>query len=215
MPTPGSTLSDLLSAPLEELLVYLGDGIGRSQAALDRHSIEIQRLIDEDPVLGQYGLEATWYQIPTTQLELKIAVQMQHPAAALGPPPPQPPVELLRPVFGALPRLWAQPVNARFQNQFSYDVQAASTVTLSIVAVPPPGAAAAATPTRTAAEVLALPEVGALLSSAAGVRTSVNFNPGARAWYVLQTTEQDGQTQPVVLVKVDDETGRILKSAQG
>ena len=34
-------IADLLSAPLEELLVSLGRGIGRSQAELDRHAIEI------------------------------------------------------------------------------------------------------------------------------------------------------------------------------
>ena len=212
-PQPADQVADLLSTPLEELLVALGEGIGRSQAALDRYSIETQRLIDEDPVLAQYGIEATWYQIPSTQLELKVAVQMQNPAAAALPPAPVPDMALVRPELGGLPRLWVQPVNARYQNQFSYDVQAASTVTLSIVAVPPPGPATATTPTLSAPDVLALPAVKALLVSDAGARTNVNFNPGARAWYVLQTKETDGQTQLLVLVKVDDETGKILKQA--
>ena len=210
-PQPADQVADLLSTPLEELLVALGEGIGRSQAALDRYSIETQRLIDEDPVLAQYGLEATWYQIPSTQLELKVAVQMQNPAAAALPAAPVPDTTLVRPELGRLPRLWVQPVNARFQNQFSYDVQAASTVTLSIVAVPPPGPATATTPTLSTAEVLALPAVQSLLGSDADARTTVNFNPGGRAWYVLQTKEKDGQTQLLVLVKVDDETGKILK----
>jgi len=214
VPTPPdpapSQLADLLSVPLEELLVALGEGIGRSQAALDRYSIETQRLIDEDPVLAQYGLEATWYQIPSTQLELKVAVQVQS-ATSSSDAGPVPRTDLVRPELGRLPKLWLQPVNARFQNQFSYDVQAASTVSLSIVAVPPPGPAAASTPTRSADEVLALPAVQKALVSDADARTTVNFNPGGRAWYVLQTKEQGGQTTLLVLVKVDDETGAILK----
>ena len=199
-----------MSAPLEELIVSLGEGIGRSQAALDRYSIETQRMIDEDPVLAQYGLDATWFQMPSAQLELKVAVHMENTVAASD-PRPQPEMELLRPELGRLPRLWLQPVNARFQNQFSYDVQAASVVTLSIVAVPPPGPAAAATPTRSAPDVLALPAVQKLLVSDQEARTTVNFNPGQRAWYVLQTKEQDGSTELLLLVKVDDETGSILK----
>jgi hypothetical protein len=201
-------LGDLLATPLEELLVALGEGIGRSQAALDRHSIETQRLIDEDPVLAQYGIEATWYQIPSTQLDLKVAVQMEHVAAGAQ---PSPGTDVLRPALGQLPRLWVQPVNARFQNQFAYDVQAASTVSLSIVAVPPPGAASASTPTKSADEVLALPAVKAALSTDGDIRTTVNFNPGARAWYVLQTKEKDGETTLLTLLKIDDESGTIVK----
>jgi len=50
-----SEVAELLSVPLEQMLSSLGRGIGEAQSALDRHSVDIQRLIDEDPVLGQYG----------------------------------------------------------------------------------------------------------------------------------------------------------------
>jgi hypothetical protein len=211
-------IAELISTPLEELIASLGAGIGRSQSELDRHSLEIQRLIDEDPVLSRYGLEATWYQIPTTDLELKIAVTMQAQTRPAVPEAPsgRPTVETeLRAgrILPKLPRLWIQPVNARFQNQFSYDTQAASTVKLSIVAVPPSGEAAAGRPTRTEAEVLeaARPH---LMADAAGnltPRVTVNFNPGAGAWYVLQTSEADDAVTLERLVKVDDETLAVLK----
>jgi hypothetical protein len=41
---------ELISTTVEELLASLGSGIGRAQAELDRHSIEIQKQILEDPV---------------------------------------------------------------------------------------------------------------------------------------------------------------------
>jgi hypothetical protein len=206
-------IADLLSAPLEELLVALGSGIGRSQAEMDRHSIEIQRLIDEDPVLSQYGLEATWYQIPTTELELKVAVAMEQEEQE-GPTPAAPiPGQLLR----AAPKLWLQPVNARYTNQFSYDVQAASTVKLSVVAVPPPGSATATRPVLTSEQALgaAGPHLFKEADGTPSPRVTINFNPGARAWYVVQTSETDDVVELRALVKVDDETGEVLKHTGG
>ena len=204
-------IADLISTPLEELLVALGSGIGRSQAALDRHSIEIQRLIAEDPVLSQYGLEATWYQIPTTQLELKIAVAIEQPAS-----PPTPPSSTGG-LFTKLPVIWAQPVNARYVNQFAYDINAASTVTLSIVAVPPPGSATAVQPTMQEADVLAAATPHLFLDAAGAVapRLTINFNPGARAWFVTQTDETTDPPTLRSLVRVDDQTGTVLSHSGG
>jgi hypothetical protein len=207
---PARQIADLLSAPLEEILVALGSGIGRSQTALDRHSIELQERIDSDPDLAHYGLEATWYQIPSTELELKVSVAMQEhreeqSAAAAGPLSQK-----------GLPRLWIQPVNARFQNQFAYDVNAASTVKLTIVPVPPTGAAASATSSMTRTE--ALEQVADRLERAGDAfagRVSVNYNPAARAWYVVQTIERDGEPQLIASAKVDDETGQVTDLGKG
>jgi len=208
--TPAQQIADLISTPLEELLVALGSGIGRAQAELDRHSIEIQKLILEDPVLSQYGLEATWYQIPKTELELKIAVALEQPA------PKAEPSRVAGVIKKPLPRLWAQPVNARYTNQFSYDIQAASTVKLSVVAVPPPGAAALAPAlTEEAALAAALPHLFTDAQGRPEPRVTLNFNGGARAWYVVQTAEQDGTVILRALVKVDDETGRVLEHRGG
>ena len=187
-------IGDLLSTPLEDLLIALGSGIGQSQAELDRHSIEIQRLIDEDPTLAQYGLEATWYQIPRTEVEVKIAVAME---------------QQTRSTAGALPdggptraRLWVQPVNATVSNLLGFDVQAASTVKLNVVAVPPPGHVGSATPSHTREEAIA----AAKLSDDPNLRISANFNPGALAWFVRQTDERPTPPSLVTLVRVDDET---------
>jgi hypothetical protein len=208
MPEPADQIAELLSVPLEQLLTALGRGIGAAQAALDRHSIEIQQLVDSDPVLGQYGLQASWYQIPTTQLELKIAVALEQPADTTPVTEIDPTLGLLRP----LPRLWAQPVNARYANQFNYDVQASSTISLSVVPVPPPAAVLTARPTHTADDVLAVVR-DRLVTTDDGVRgrVSINFNPLARSWFVLQTDEDGPQTFLVKLLRVDDETLAITR----
>jgi hypothetical protein len=216
-------IADLISTPLEALVVALGSGIGRSQAELDRHSIETQRRIDEDPVLFQYGLQATWYRIPTTELELKVSVAMERQEPTPTPAGPAPaPIEPIGPLIGGrlfgtlLPRLHVQPVSARFQNQFSYDTTAASTVTLTIAAVPPPGEAAAGTPTRTEAEIMDTADDHLVdATGKTGVRVTVNYNPGARAWYVVQTQEENDTVTSLTLIKIDDASGEIVKQVGG
>ncbi len=209
-------IAELLSTPLEQLLVSLGSGIGRAQAELDRHAIATQEMIDEHEVLSQYGLEATWYQIPSTQLELKMSIAMELPSK-----PPAPPVGetvLGLPHWLQLPRLWAQPVNARFVNQFGFDVQAASTVTLQIVAVPPPGPARGGEPasTRDAIFAVARPYLFPKedTTQAPSGRVTINFNAGAGAWYVVQSEESEGTVTLRALVKIDDASQAVLKQEE-
>ena len=211
----GSTaqkVADLLSTPMEQLLVALGAGIGQAQKELDRHSIEIQKQILEDPVLSQYGLEATWYQIPKTDLELKIAIAMEQPET----PPPDRPVLVGGVKQKALVRLWAQPVNARYTNQFSFELQAASTLKLSVVAVPPPGVASIK-PNLEESAALAAAKPHLFLDSNGNPepRISVNFNGGARAWYIVQTSESGDEVTTRAFVKIDDDTGNVIKFTGG
>jgi hypothetical protein len=207
MPDAADQIAELLSVPLEQLLTALGRGIGQAQAALDRHSIEIQQLIDSDPVLGQYGLMSSWYHIPSTELDLKIAVALEQPATqaplSVGGDP-----GLARP----LPRLWAQPINARYVNQFSYDVQASSSVKLTVVPVPPPASVTTARPTRSAEEVLAAVRDRLIfVDETLRGRVSVNFNPMVRSWFVLQTDEDGATTFLLKLLRIDDETLSITR----
>jgi hypothetical protein len=197
MTDPADQIAELLSVPLEQLLSALGRGIGEAQSALDRHSIEIQQLIDSDPVLGQYGLHATWYQIPSTDLELRIAVAVEAQSDTDG---------------TTLPRLWAQPINARYANQFGYDVQASSSIRLTVVPVPPPAVVTTVRAIHSAEEVVASVR-DRLVTSDAGIRgrVSVNFNAAARSWFVLQTDEDGPTTYLVKLIRVDDETLAITR----
>jgi hypothetical protein len=204
-------IADLISVPVEELLVALGSGIGRAQAELDRHSIATQTLIDEDPVLSQYGLQATWYQIPRSELELKVAV-------AMGRPPATAPT-LVAGIPRPLPKLWVQPINARYQSQFEFDVQAASTVKLSIAAVPPPALeAAAATPLRTREEVLARAEpLLVKIGTAVAGRVTITYNAAQDAWIVVQAREEeDGTVSLLTMLKLlDTEELEIVRQTGG
>ena len=211
--TAGKQVVDLVSTTLEELLIALGSGIGKAQAELDRYSIEIQKQILEDPVLSQYGLEATWYQIPKTDLELKIAFAIDKQESPTGNPSPLVAGVQKKP----LPRIWAQPINARYTNQFSFDLKGATTLKLSLAAVPPPG-------TTTVKPTLSEPDVlkaalQHLFKDAEGnpePRVTMNFNSGTKAWYVVQTAESEtGEVLLRTLVKVDDDTGVTTKLKGG
>jgi hypothetical protein len=211
---------EVFSAPIEGVIVALGKGIAEAQAALDRNSIQTQEAYDSDPQLAPYGLQATWYQFPRVDLQLKLAMTVTEDRTSTAQAAaPQHPIALAS-KLSAL-RLVAQPASAAFQNHFNYDAQAASTITLSILPVPPPRAADQSTvqPQLNPASVQSI-----ALASSAGfsvvkgpdgnplpspdLRFLVNFNAPARLWYVLQFDPANSAAQPVV-VTVDDATRTV------
>jgi hypothetical protein len=125
---------EVFAAPLESVLVSLGRGIGEAQRELDRSSLAAQAEMDADPVLSQIGAQATWFQLPRVELELKLALTLSEAPTSR---------EALAPA-GLLRRLKlvAQPVNAAYQNHFNYDLQGSSLVRVTVVPVPAPTAAA-------------------------------------------------------------------------
>ena len=222
---PLGNASEVFSAPIEGIILALGKGIADAQSALDRSSIQTQESIDSDPALASYGLQATWFQFPRVELELKLALTVTEEdgpvqrAASAAPAA----TALIAP---KILRLIGQPISAAYQNHFNYDAQASSTITLSLAPVPPPRANDPATvPPR----LTALAVQAAALASAAGFKTAtdssgktipvanlrfdVHFNGAARLWYVLQYDPANPSAKAVV-VAVDDATGsvRILGS---
>lgn len=213
MPNGQQRIAELLSAPMEAVIIALGVGIARAQRELDRNSIETQREIDQDPTLAELGLQATWYQMPRTELELTMAISMEEQAPgakALGQPLPT----VLQPY--RLKQLHIQPVNALYTNQFNYDVQASSKMKLTIVPVPPPAAETAVAPRLDRDTVIDLARPF-LVTEADGktlradTRLSVNFSGQARLWFVLQYRMVGTETQRVALVVVDDDTRQVVK----
>ncbi len=202
-----SRVTDMLSAPMEQVIVALGSGIARAQRELDRYAIDAQREIDEDPVLSEAGLQATFYQIPRAELELTIAIAMEQN------PQPAGNVRALGAVSVAqalaIRQIHLQPVNAAYTNQFSYDVNASSKLKLTVVPVPPPGAETAITPQMTQDKVMEIAKPNLVEDSTA--RLSVNFNGRTRVWVVLQYRLVGSDTVRLVLVVVDDQTGQIIK----
>lgn len=86
--TTSEQFGENFGATLEELIAAVGRGIGHAQIELDRSSIEIQKTIDADPVLSQHGVQATWYQMPRTELDIKAALTVQGTEEAQAAPPP-------------------------------------------------------------------------------------------------------------------------------
>ena len=229
---PLANAIETFSAPIENVIIALGQGIAQAQHALDQNSIDTQQAIDTDPVLSQYGLQATWYQFPTVNMQLKISLsitqdQSQQPApSVVGPNAAGPNLAIasLAPRY----RIIAQPLSASFQNQFNYDSQAATQINVTLVPVPPPksGDQVTTPPQMTPAAVQAV----ALASGAPFVTTKnaqgatvdaqgnvyaiiTNFNAAARVWYVIQYAPSNAAIIPVV-VAVDDatQTARIIST---
>jgi|SRR5579871_203603 len=232
---PLSTAVETFSAPIEQLIIALGQGISQAQQSMDQNSIQTQETLDTDPVLSQYHLQATWYQFPSVNLQLKLSLSISedqstssngsssNAAAAASPR-----LGLMSPIGLQNPvRLIAQPVSASYQTHFNYDAQAASTITLSIVPVPPPAAPDAVTvPPRmqpAAVQSAALGSAAKFVtakdakgntvpagtdSQGNALRFDVNFNGAARLWYVLQYAPSNPSVTPVV-VAVDDITGSV------
>ncbi len=212
-------IADLLSAPMEAVLVALGVGVARAQRELDRFSIETQREINEDPMLSELGVQASWYQMPRAELELTTAIALdeQEPAARAPAGPATPPARVLERY--RLKQLYLQPINAAYANQFAYDVQASSKLKLTFVPVPPPAAEAAVAPRLTREQVIDLAQPNLVNeadgSPQKGTRLVVNFNGQGRIWFILQYQLQDDETVRVALVVVDDDTGQVVKHTQG
>jgi len=83
-----ATPSETFSAPLESVIAALGRGVAEAQAALDRSSLRAQEEIDGDPELSRIGAQASWFQLPRVDLELKVSmtvVQDPQPQIAAGP----------------------------------------------------------------------------------------------------------------------------------
>ena len=215
---PLANAVETFSAPIEHLIIALGAGIGQAQRELDRSSIQSQEAIDSDPVLSQHGLQATWYQLPRVDLQLKLSLSI-----AQDQPPVQPGPAPGGAVVPYRARLVAQPVSAAFQTHFNYDAQAASQITLSIVPVPQPRAGDPVTAPATkkpedvqaaalgTGKFLTDPQTKAPRTrddQGNALRFDVNFNAASRTWYVLQYAPANPSVKATV-VSVDDVTGAL------
>jgi hypothetical protein len=233
MADPLATAVETFSAPIEELIIALGQGVAEAQKQLDQNSIAIQELMDTDPTMSKYGMQATWYQFPTVNMQLKMSLSItQDSTTSSSPDGPSPNLAggrlMATPFITPRYRIIAQPLSASFQNHFNYDAQAATQINLTMVPVPAPraGDQVSSPPAMTAASVQAVafasgaPFVttknaqGATVDAKGNVYAMLtNFNAAARAWYVLQYAPSNAAITPVV-VAVDDvtQTARIIST---
>ena len=226
---PLATAVESFSAPIESLIFALGQGLAKAQQSLDANSIQTQEAIDSDPLLSQYGLQASWYQFPTVNMQLKMSLSIAEDQTTSTSNVAQPRVgPLLLQSDITRFRLIAQPLSASFQSQFNYDAQAATQINITMVPVPPPKSGnlvnQPALTTQDAVLAAALASgapflttknaAGAVVDAAGNVyTTAVNFNAVSRFWYVIQYAPSNSAIAPIV-VAVDDatKTTRILNT---
>lgn len=119
-------IEDVLVHPLEEILTRIGQGVANAQRALDLNSIATQTLLSSDPVLKEYGLEATWYHMPEVVLEMKMTLTLRR----------EDQVKDNKVVLRKL-RMYAAPFNSSYQNMFNTEVSGVSQIRAKIVSIPP------------------------------------------------------------------------------
>lgn len=104
----------------------MGKAVAETQKALDRNSADTQIFIENDEILGQYDLRATWYHMPEVDLELKMSLSMHE--------------ETKLDTGISTPKMFAAPINASYVKNFDYDVSGSSEIKVKIVPIPPPSA---------------------------------------------------------------------------
>ncbi|HGX94275.1 MAG TPA: hypothetical protein ENK35_13275 [Candidatus Tenderia sp.] len=120
-------MEDVLVTPLADVLARVGEGVAEAQRAMDLNSIATQTLINNDPVLSEQGLEATWYHMPEVNLEVKMSLELRRKNY----------VKNNRTIRRKV-KMYASPFNASYQNNFKVDVSGMSKITAKIASVPPP-----------------------------------------------------------------------------
>lgn len=126
MPDVEKLIEDILVDPIDEFLFLAGRGIALAQMEMDKNSLATQVMIDNDELLSQAGIEATWYHFPETTLELRMSLSARWEEVKRQGKP-----SFWRRV------LYAAPMNAAYKNLFSYEASGASIVKTRIVSVPP------------------------------------------------------------------------------
>jgi hypothetical protein len=120
MPDNTVNLSEILVSPIADMVAKLGEAVGIAQAKMDLASLIAQEnLGSEHPALAKLGYQVTWYQMPKVLIEMKMTVHYERKSEE-----------------DKSPRFFLAPYNAKYKSAFTYAVDGASTLTLTIVPVP-------------------------------------------------------------------------------
>lgn len=114
-----------LFGDLSDIITNIGRGIAEAQVELDRGSLEVQKVLDEDEDFAGYGLKANWYVMPETTFTLKMEYTVVEEKESEGSGP-----------FNK--KIFISPINAKYQNYFKSTESTESEFKFKIVPVPPP-----------------------------------------------------------------------------
>lgn len=148
-------VNSVVASPLGDVIASVGRGVAEAQHALDEASIatvlDIYAESNDEKLrlLQEIGYRPTFYALPETTGEVRVALRLGSGAAgagqATGVKPIRPSVQAtparvgLRAILG--PKLYAVPVDADYANHFGYSANVAAKLTFKIVPVPPPAGA--------------------------------------------------------------------------
>lgn len=105
----------ITSLGIDEILLTTARGVIRAQQAMDASSLASEIAIREAGLDERYGISARWYTIPELDFALRLAFRI-----------------------GAGGAVETDMVDSDYQSRYGFDVQASSTLTTKILAVPPP-----------------------------------------------------------------------------
>ncbi|WP_420554545.1 PASTA domain-containing protein [Neptuniibacter marinus] len=119
---------DVLAAPLGDMVAEIGTGIANAQYAIDAKTIENMKEIyrsDDETIteLRNIGYRPTWYAIPEATAEINMALSLRQTLDNNG---------------KRTTELQGTTVDASYQNQYDFNVQASSKLTLKFLPVPAP-----------------------------------------------------------------------------
>ena len=119
---------DVLAAPLGDMVAEIGTGIANAQYAIDARTIENMKEIyrsDDETIteLRNIGYRPTWYVIPEATAEINMALSLRQTLDSNG---------------KTTTELQGTTVDASYQNQYDFNVQASSKLTIKFLPVPAP-----------------------------------------------------------------------------
>lgn len=193
---PASTQGQVVSLPVEEILLNTAHSVLEAQRVLDAFSLEQEVRIRQEG-LDKLGLAASWYSIPELTFDLKLAFEL-----------------------GSRGELKTQMVDAEYQARYGFNLKASSVLKTRIVATPANEPAGLSL--RQTREVLQrvgqLKKVVEAYDSADTPRFEVRYRPfvtrgyAGGLWYVwLVDTAPTGEMAVRALAVVDDASGGVLR----
>lgn len=200
-------IGDVVASPLGQVIAQVGAGVAEAQMALDEAALakvlEIYAEGDDEKLalLRSIGYRPTFYTLPDTTGEVRVALRLGHGAQGAGntaravapksvtaatPAVASLKVQTARAGLSALPaKMYAAPVDAGYANAYGYQADIAAKLTFRIVPVPPPDGAD---------ELRVVPKVTGLAPDAAS---------DALAAFGLEATLVDGTGAPVATPAAD------------
>lgn len=147
-------VQDVVASPLGDVIASVGRGVADAQHALDEGSLgavlDIYAESDDEKLklLQEIGYRPTFYALPETTGEVRIALRMGQGAAGARNATP---VKATTPAVRAVPariglntasgRLYGTPVDAGYANNFGFSANVSAKLTFKIVPVPAPDGA--------------------------------------------------------------------------